>query len=248
MKARQNRPLGTNHIHAGIAGGLFIIGTVSGVLCFATSGQLWHVPDYLLQLATHETLARIGAMLQFCMGLSCAGISIALYPLLKSYSPGLALGAVGFRLVENVLQIMKAVSMLALLALSQAWLQAGPVEATYFQGLGQILTQTSDWMNHGAALVCFSIGAALYYILFYQHRLIPSWLSVWGLVSVALTAIASVLVMLGVIPALGTVQGIANLSILPQEMVLAVWLIVKGIQPSPRTFASESVSVQPALS
>ncbi len=49
---------------------------------------------------------------------------------------------------------------------------------------------------------------------------------------IALVTVASVLVTLGVVPGFGTVQMIANLPIMPQEIVFAVWLIVKGVHPS----------------
>jgi hypothetical protein len=51
-----------------------------------------------------------------------------------------------------------------------------------------------------------------------------------------------VLVMLHVIPGFGTIQMVFNLPIMPQEMVLAVWLIAKGFNPS----AIASLSVKTA--
>jgi hypothetical protein len=47
-----------------------------------------------------------------------------------------------------------------------------------------------------------------------------------------LTVIGALLVMVHLIPPAGTIQVILNLPILPQEMVLAVWLIAKGVNPS----------------
>jgi hypothetical protein len=243
MKTANESPFGANRLNAGIAGVLFIIGTVSGVISAVTGMPVLNAPDYLLKLAAHQNLITLAAMLQFIMAISCAGISIALYPILRRYSASLAVGAVGFRLIENTLQILKAVSMIALLSLSQELVGAVSQDTSYLQSLGQIITAASDWMIHGAGLICFSIGAALYYIIFYQHRLVPRWISSWGLISVSLVTLASLLVMLGVIPGFGTVQGIANLAIFVQEMVFAVWLIAKGINPSPRILSS----VQPAL-
>lgn len=252
MNTTNESPFGPNSRNAVIAGVLFIIGTVSGVISAVIGIPVWNTPDYLLQLSANESLVNLGAILQFIMGISCAGISIALYPILKKYSASLAIGAVGFRLIENMLQILKAVSMITLLALSQQITRAGSLNASYIQSMGQIITTASDWMIHGAALICFSIGAAMYYIVFYQYRLVPRWLSVWGLIGITLATIASLLVMLGVIPGFGTVQLIANLPILPQEMVFAVWLIVKGIHPTAtRTAHSQSAdpqSAQPVMS
>ena len=40
--------------------------------------------------------------LKFIMGVACAGIGLALYPILKKYNQGLAIGSAGFRVVEGV--------------------------------------------------------------------------------------------------------------------------------------------------
>ena len=241
MNTTKAGPHGTYRRNAVIAGVLFIIGTVSGVISAALCIPILSAPDYLLRLSANESLINLGTVLQFIMAIACAGIGLALYPILKKFSQGLAIGAVGFRLIENMLQILKAVSMITLLALSQEFIRAGSPASLYFQGAGEIISTASDWMIHGAALICFSIGASMYYIVFYQHRLVPRWLSGWGLVSITLAIIASVLVMFGVIPGFGAIQGAANLSIFAQEMVLAVWLIAKGVNPS--AIASGSATV-----
>jgi Domain of unknown function (DUF4386) len=227
-----------------IAGVLFIIGTASGVLSVILCSSIWNAPDYLVRLSANANLIRLGIILQFLMAIACAGISLALYPILKRFNAGLAIGAAGFRLIENMLQILKAVSMITLLALSQEFIRAGSPATSYFQGAGEIIRTASDWMINGPALICFAIGASMYYIVFYQHSLMPRWLSGWGLVSLVLVMITSMLVMTGIIPAFGIIQVTANLSILVQEMVFAVWLIVKGFNPS----QVASVSLQPAMS
>jgi hypothetical protein len=230
--------------NAVIAGVLFIIGTGSGVLSVILCSPIWNAPDYLVRLSAHEDLIRLGIILQFIMGIACAGISLALYPILKKFSESLAIGAVGFRLTENMLQILKAVGDITLLALSGEFVRAGLPTSSYFQGTGEIIRTASDWMINGPALICFAIGASMYYIVFYQHRLMPRWLSLWGLVSLFLMMIASILVTTGIIPSFGVIQVTANLSILVQEMVFATWLIAKGVNLSPVT----SVSLQPAMS
>ena len=246
MNTTKESPHGTNRKNAVIAGVLFIIGTVSGIIS-AIWQPVWNAPDYLLRLSANENLINLAIILQLIMGISCAGIGIALYPILKKFSEGLAIGAVGFRVIENMLQILKAVSMITMLALSQEFIRAGSPTTAYFQGAGEIITTASDWMV-GAALICFSIGASMYYIVFYQHKLVPRWLSGWGLVSLTLAAIFSLLVMTGIIPSFGTIQIAANLPILAQEMVFAVWLIAKGVNPSAVASLSAKTATNELLS
>jgi hypothetical protein len=220
---------GTNRKTAAIVGVLFIIGTVSGVLGAIIGKPILGAPDYLSKLSANEGQMLIYTLLMFIMGVACAGIGIALYPILKKYNEGLAIGVVGFRIIEGVGDIVVAICVIALLALSQEFVKAGAPDASYFQTIGVVINAGTDWLNHGAALLCWCISAFMYYSLFYHFRLVPRWLSAWGLVGITLATIGGVLVMLHVIPAFGTVQMLLNLPIFPQEMVLAVWLIAKGV-------------------
>ena len=74
-------------------------------------------------------------------------------------------------------------------------------------------------------------GATLYYLIFYRSQLIPRWLSVWGLVGTVLCLTAGLLVLFQSIAVLSSTQVVLSLPIGVQEMVLAVWLIVKGFSP-----------------
>jgi hypothetical protein len=130
--------------------------------------------------------------------------------------------------IEGMIQILGGVSMIALLALSQQFVQVGAPDAAYFHAIGAVIKAGDAWMSNGAMLLCWCIGACMYYGLFYQYRMIPRWLSGWGLVGITLTIISSVLVMLGILPGFGTIQIFSNLPIAVQEMVFAVWLIAKG--------------------
>jgi len=77
-------------------------------------------------------------------------------------------------------------------------------------------------------VLAFYTGATLYYLVFYRSQLIPRWLSVWGLAGTVLGLVAGLLVLFQSIAVLSGTQVVLNLPIAVQEMVLAVWLIVKG--------------------
>ena len=249
MKMTKASPKGTNRANASIVGVLFIIGTVSGTIAAIIGKPILDAPDYLTKISAYEGQVLIAALLAFIMGVACAGIGLALYPIMKQYSAGLAMGTVGFRVLEGMMEILGGVSIIGLLVLSQEFVKAGAPVGTYFQTIGAISKAGDEWLSNGAYLLCWCIGAFLYYSLFYQYRLVPRWISVWGLVGITLVTIGSVLVMLHVIPGFGTVQMVLNLPIFPQEMVFAVWLIAKGINPSAaasrpaKTAANELLSV-----
>jgi hypothetical protein len=66
----------------------------------------------------------------------------------------------------------------------------------------------------------------------YQSKLIPRWISGWGLIAAILWLATTLLDLFGIISAWSTIQVVLALPIGLQEMVMAVWLIVKGFNPS----------------
>jgi hypothetical protein len=216
--------------YAIIAGVLFIIYTSLDLLSFLFLGSVT-ATDYLVSVSANAGLVGIGALLLLVGGVCGIGIAISLYPVLKKFNAGLALGAVSFRISEGVLRFVAVGGYLLLITLSQQFVQAGAPDSSYFQTLGALVYAGNRWGNV-LSLLAFSIGALLYYIIFYRTKLVPRWLSGWGLVAAILTMASAALVTVGLIAPFSTTQIILNLPILPQEMVLAAWLIVKGFNPA----------------
>jgi hypothetical protein len=227
-----------NAISAGI---LFIIATGADILSSQFLGPIT-ATNYLVSVSANGGLVGIGALLLFIGGAAATGIAISLYPVLRKFNGGLALGSVGFRTFEGVLRFVAVCTLLSLITLSQQFVKAGAPDSSYFQTLGVLLYAGYRWVGNVGALLAFSIGCLLYYIIFYRTKLVPRWLSVWGLVAAILAMLSCVLAMVGLIAPFGTEQVVLALPMLPQEMVLAVWLIVKGFNPS--VIASKSPHVE----
>jgi hypothetical protein len=223
---------GTDRKTAAVVGVLFILGTVPALLSLPLMQNTVSAPDHLTAISTNAGQMIIFTAIKFIMGLACAGIGLALYPILKKYNQGLAIGAAGFRVIEGMTSVVGALLYIALLALSQEFVKAGAPASSYFQTADAVINAGIGWLRDAAMLLTFGIGALMYYVVFYQYRLVPRWLSVWGLVGITLTILSALLVMFHLLPPFGTIQVILNLPILPQELVLAVWLIAKGFNPS----------------
>ena len=212
-------------------GTLFIVCTIASILGPSLVISI-NSPDYLNQLAGNPDQIITAALLEFIWAAAGAGIAIGLYPLLKKYNAALALGSVGFRVVENVFVLIGTLSLLSLLTLSQEFIAAGSPEASSFQTLGASLLALRDWQLHVITGLAFSLGVMMYYAILYRSNLIPRWLSGWGVLGAVLALAATVLASFTRDFGLESADTYLHIPIGLQEMVFAVWLIVKGFNPS----------------
>jgi len=224
--------MNSNRKTAIVVGILFIFATVVGLLSNVVFLKpILDAPNYLSSIFPSGNQILIGSFLHIIASFACTGIAIALYPVLRKYNEGLALGSVGFRIAEGLLYVFGSIGILALLPLSQEFIKAGMPGASYFQTIANSLLSMRDWTGI-LAVITFGLGGLMYYAIFYKSKLIPRWLSGWGLIAAALCLISGILVMFNVIGFFTPVQIALNIPIGLQEMVLAVWLIVKGFSPS----------------
>jgi hypothetical protein len=211
-----------------IAGVLWIIASIAGVLGYGVFlNPILSAPDYLFQVSANEIQIITGAFLILVMAVAVAWIPVMLFPILKKHNETLAVGYVVSRALEAVCDIVAVISWLLLLTLSQGYVKAGAPAALSFQTLGTILLQVDGWINPIMTIV-FIIGTLGCYYLLYQSKLIPRWLSGWGLIAAIPYLAAGLLLMFALISASSTTQWVLMLPLGLQEMVLAIWLIVKG--------------------
>jgi len=225
-----------------IVGILFLVCTAASLLSFPFFGPILEGKDYLSKLFDSENMVITGALIEFIQAAAAAGIAIGLYPLLKKYNGALALGAVGFRVVECVFVLIGTLSLLSLLTLSQEFIAAGAPGASSFQTSGTLLLAVRDWSGNVISALAMCLGALMYYVILYKSKLIPRWLSGWGILGIVMGLAATVLGSFTHDFSLGSVNTLLNVPIGLQEMVFAVWLIVKGFNASAITDLSAKSS------
>ena len=213
---------------AAITGVIFIIATVAVLVANALTPVLTGT-GYLTRLSAHTNQVAAGELLYLIGYFSCAAIAVVMYPVLKQWNAGLALGSVVFRTIEAAFYMVGLVCLLSLPALGQQFTTAGAADRASLQAISDSLVIVHDQAGL-VAVFAFCMGAAMYYTLFFQPRLIPRWLSGFGIVAIILMLAACVLALF---------SGNRITSYIPlafpiflQEMVLAVRLIVKGFNPS----------------
>jgi hypothetical protein len=98
-------------------------------------------------------------------------------------------------------------------------------DASYFQKSGALLLALKEWASIPEQFP-YGLGVLILNFLLYQSELVPRWLSVWGLVGGVLV------VGMGVSRLLGRPMFLLAIPIILNELVLAVWLIVVGLNSS----------------
>jgi hypothetical protein len=210
------------------AGVLLIVGTVAALAAAAVTPALTGT-DSLAQFASNPNRVAAGALLYLIAAFASAGIAVALYPALKQWQAGVALGSVIFRTLEAAMYLVAVVALLSVLSVSQQLPHAGAADRAALQAIGDSLKGARQHATL-VAVFGFSLGAFLYYSLFYQSRLIPRWLSGWGVAGAILMFAACLSASFSNRDVTGYTLLILPIAV--QEMVLAVWLIVKGFGSS----------------
>jgi hypothetical protein len=216
----------TNRRPAVVAGVLLIVATVVDVISrAAVLTPILTAPDPLAAVSANGSRVALGALLLLLGAISAGAIAIAMYPVLRRYGAVSALGSVGFRLIEATLYLGIVVCLLVLVAVGRE--AASPGDLAAFEAPAALVLAARDALGE-VAVLSFGLGAGMYYWVFYRSRLVPRWLSAWGLLAVAAVMVSSVLVIAGVIAPMSQAQVVLALPIGLQEMVLAAWLIARG--------------------
>jgi hypothetical protein len=210
-----------------IVGVLFITATVAYSIGMIFLDPILGDSDYLTKVSESENIVIMGAFFVLIDAVAVAGIGITIYPVLKKYNEASALGYAGARIAEGILFVVNVVFILTLLTLSQEFVKAGSPHESHYQVLGTVLLAAGDWAFLLGFGLAFTISALIVNFVLYQSKLVPRWLSGWGFVGAVLLWVYYLLQYFSV-----SYVEILFLPIAIQEMAFAIWLIVKGFNPS----------------
>jgi hypothetical protein len=148
----------------------------------------------------------LGMVLEAISGLAVISIAVLMFPLFKPFNKKVSFWYIVTRCIEGGLLI---------------------ITGFLFLSHNPRLLEIYGGIHLGHAYI-FAIAAVIFYYLLYQSKLIPRWLSVWGVIAAILLVGVNLVEVTGLVPQML----ILRLPIVLNELVLAVWLIVKGFNPS----------------
>ncbi len=207
------------------AGFLLLAGFVTGILSVAPAIDS---ETYLTEAAANSKEVLSAAVFQFAMALAFLGVPVLLYPIICRFGPNLSIGFLSFRIIAVTLSISGTILLLSVLALSQVFNDNPSQAVDAVKTLGGILKATRDYVNHVFMILVLAAGNFMFYVLFFKSKLIPAWLSVWGITGAFLSSIASLLVLFQTVEIITAEYLVLNAPAGIQELVFGVWLIVKG--------------------
>lgn len=209
-----------------IVGVLFIVATAFLFLGEAFYRALLDQPDVLAVAAQNRPVIIFGLLIELICILAMPLIGAFIFPVLARINTGMALTYFFFRGLEGIILITVALTnKLSLVSLSDA--VANGADPAMAESARMLIEAQNSWGNTDGLLynILFGLGALCLYATLFRARLIPRWISVWGLIAIFILLVLVVAAMFVETPA-WTVLLIIPIGV--QEMVMALWFIFRG--------------------
>lgn len=220
-----------------VVGVLFLIALFFNIIATGITDPILGIPDYLANIYPNKTIVITGNLLNFIAALAMIFIPIVLYPVARERYRNLALGYVVFRFLEGTLFIYIAIKTLTFISLSKAFINANDEQIAFLQILGNSFQFEIHWATIIYILI-YVLGGLTFYYLLYKSKLVPRFLSIWGLLAVTLLLIGVTLGMFhfGMFSNMPLMKGMVYFAppVALNELVLSIWLIAKGFNLSTR--------------
>ena len=188
-------------------------------------------PRYILGGGGGDTSVQWGAFLELLLIIANIGTAVVLFPILRRVSEILALGYVTARVVECVFIAVGILSLLTVVTLRQE--ATAGADASSLVAVGESLVALHDWtfLLGPGFVVGLGNGLILGYLM-YRSRLVPRGMAMLGLVGGPLVMASGIAVILGIIEIGSAWQTLPAAPEFLWELSLAIWLMVRGFNPS----------------
>ena len=214
----------TRMMNARIAGAAFLLYIALGVLAMVLFGRATDAPGIaatLARIAEHATEMRVVAVLNLFTSFAALVLAVSLYAITRDEDPDLAMLALTCRVGEGLIGGLSIQWTLGLLWLATATGADAP-DAEAAHALGAFLLEDSPIIS----ATFFAVGSTLFSWLLLRGRMIPVPLAWLGVAASVLLVIVLPLQLAGFGPPPFALMW-GPMAVF--EVVLAVWLIIKGV-------------------
>jgi len=192
-----------------------------------------NISETMIKISDNPTTMQMSIVGYLIEAVAIVLLAVLLYTTLKKQNKIMARWAFGLWIVEAVFVAIKQISTFSLLNVSQEFVKAGATDSSYFLTLGSLFYETFQF-GYFVQMVFYCTGGILFYYLFFKSKYVPIVLSLWGIIAASVGFIGTLAILFGY-----DVPLYVFLPILPFELAIGVWLIIKGFSSS--AVASPSV-------
>ncbi len=213
-----------------ILGVLLLIHFILGILINQfLLGPIIFTSDFLTNVSANTTQVILSVLLGLIGSALSVGMAVLLLPMFKKCSKGIAFWYLSFSIIGFTVSLIDNTSVLSILSLSQEFVKSEATNVNYFENLGALLYATRWWTHYLDMLIAIFALPVFYYVL-YNLKLVPRFISIWGLIGVALMLTGILLTIFD--------QGTHDtemMLLVPlglNRLFLAIWLLTKGFNSS----------------
>lgn len=204
----------------------FVTSLFSGVVLSPALIVPEEVSDTLGRISANPLLMRAYILVDMLTALGILFLGVMLYLTLRNQSEVTALIGLVFYGLEAALLAVSRGDAFSLLWISQEYANAG--SSPYLESLAGQALQSMDFVGFTLHLLAFCLGAVLFYSLLYTSRVVPRWLSLWGLITVLPILAATLFLIMGT-----ELPFFLAIPYIPFEFVIGVWILAKGTGRDP---------------
>jgi hypothetical protein len=229
---------------AALAAGLFYIGTfVFSIPALGLYDGVLNDPNFVLGAGSDQGVLW-GGLIEVLTALTGIGTAVALYPVIKRYGPGRALGFVASRTLEAAMICAGVLAVLAVYTLRQD--VTGATDAAALTTTAGGLVAVKDWSFLVGPGIMPAINALCFATIMYQSRLVPRWIPTVGLIGAPLLLLSSTATLFGAWDQVSSASFLLALPIATWEFSVGVYMTVKGFRRSSATGTGAMVMPAPA--
>ena len=210
-----------------VAGTCYLVTHVTSVTALVLYGPVLNHSGFVTGTGS-ATSVLVGGWLEVVLAIAVVGTAVALYPVVRRYNEGLAIGYVGLRTLEAAVIAAGVVSLLSVVSLRQhAGAGADPGSLVM---VGKGLVAVHNWtFLIGPDFICAADTFVLA-CLMWRSRLIPRFIAGLGMVGGPLLFVSATAILFGAYKQVSLAGAAAPLPVFAWELGLAFFLIIKGFR------------------
>jgi Domain of unknown function (DUF4386) len=210
-----------------VLGVAFLLQFVTSICSGTVMRQAWLVPGdigaTMLNIANKPWLMDATILVDMLTALGIIFLGVVLFVNLREQNEKIAMTALGFYILEAALLAVSRIAAFALIGISQNYAVAS--SPAFLLMMGNLAFQSMDFVGSTLHMLVFCLGGILFYFLLVKSRVVPVALSLWGLIATFPMLIGTLIQIFG-----HSIPFIFYVPYVPFELVMAVWILVKGIK------------------